>query len=221
MNSNYLKDKTDIEVDIIAPENIEFNEDETDNITVKSIEDNEVETDNTASKAVEVNVAEADKTVPKAVEVNVAEADKTVPKTVEVNEVEMDEMWSFYHDKSRQEWLWWAVDHNTGEPLAYCFGTREYKYLNELKNLLKPFKINIVYSDNNFAYKKHIRKSKVITGKKNTQRIERNHLSLRTFCSRLVRKSIRFSKSKIMHEIVVGLVINFWFFGRILPFHLI
>ncbi len=169
MNYNYLKDKTDIEVDIIAPENIEFKEDET---------------DNTASKAAEVNVAEADKTVPKA---------------VEVNEVEMDEMWSFYHDKSQQEWLWWAIDHNTGEPLAYCFGTREYKYLNELKNLLKPFKINIVYSDNNFAYKKHIRKSKVITGKKNTQRIERNHLSLRTFCSRLVRKTIRFSKSKIMH----------------------
>ncbi len=191
MNYNYLKDKTDIEVDIIVPENIEFNEDET---------------DNTASKAVEVNEAEAD---------------KTVPKTVEVNEVEMDEMWSYYHDKSQQEWLWWAIDHNTGEPLAYCFGTREYKYLNELKNLLKPFKINIVYSDNNFAYKKHIRKSKVITGKKNTQRIERNHLSLRTFCSRLVRKSIRFSKSKIMHEIVVGLVINFWFFGRFLPFHLI
>ncbi len=191
MNYNYLENKTDIEVDIIAPENIEINEDETDNTTVKNIEVNEIE------------------------------SDRTAPKAVEVNEVEMDEMWSFYHDKSQQEWLWWAIDHNTGEPLAYCFGTREYKYLNELKDLLKPFKINIVYSDNNFAYKKHIRKSKVITGKKNTQRIERNHLSLRTFCSRLVRKSIRFSKSKIMHEIVVGLVINYWFFDRILPFHLI
>ena len=37
---------------------------------------------------------------------------------IPVAEAEMDEMWSFYHDKSHQIWLWWAIDHNTGEPLA-------------------------------------------------------------------------------------------------------
>ena len=37
---------------------------------------------------------------------------------------EMDEMWSYYHDKSHQVWLWWAVDHETNVPLAYTFGTR-------------------------------------------------------------------------------------------------
>ncbi len=129
----------------------------------------------------------------------------------------MDEMWSFVHDKSQQYWLWWAIDHNTGEPLAYCFGTREHKYLDELLKLLEPFEINIVYSDNNYAYKNHVTNSTVITGKKNTQRIERKHLSLRTWCSRLVRKGIRFSKSHIMHKIVIGLVINYWFFERSLP----
>ncbi len=140
---------------------------------------------------------------------------------IEVNEAEMDEMWSFVHDKSQQYWLWWAIDHNTGIPLAYCFGTREHRYLDELCTLLAPFKINIVYADNNYAYKKHITQSKVITGKKNTQRIERKHLSLRTWCSRLVRKGIRFSKLHSMHRIVIGLVINYWFFDRELPFHLI
>ena len=70
---------------------------------------------------------------------------------IDVNEVEMDEMWSFVHDKTQQYWLWWAIDHNTGEPLAYCFGTREHKYLGELLRLLKPFKINVVYADNNYA----------------------------------------------------------------------
>jgi insertion element IS1 protein InsB len=136
---------------------------------------------------------------------------------IEVDEAEMDERWSFVHDKSQQYWLWRAIDHNTGVPLAYCFGTREHKYLDELQVLLAPFKINIVYSDNNFAYKKRIKNSLVITGKRNTQRIERKHLSLRTWCSRLVRKGIRFSKLHLMHRIVVGLVINFWFFGRELP----
>ena len=42
--------------------------------------------------------------------------------------VEMDEMWSFYHDKSHQIWLWWAMDHDTGEVVAYWFGTREHKW---------------------------------------------------------------------------------------------
>ena len=133
---------------------------------------------------------------------------------IEVNEVEMDEMWSFVHDKSQQYWLWWAIDHNTGEPLAYCFGTREHKYLRELLKLLKPFRINVVYADNNYAYKSQITESTVVTGKKNTQRIERKHLSLRTWCSRLARKSICFSKSHFMHRAVIGLVINYWFFGR-------
>jgi IS1 family transposase/transposase-like protein len=137
-------------------------------------------------------------------------------EVVSVLESEMDEMWSFYGDKSHQIWLWWAIDHNTGEPLAFCFGTREHKYLDELRATLSSyFDIGIVYSDDNFAYKSHITESEVITGKRNTQRIERHHLSLRTWCSRLVRKGIRFSKSKKMHIIVLGIIINFWFFNHI------
>ena len=129
----------------------------------------------------------------------------------------MDEMWSFVHDKGQQYWLWWAIDHKNGIPLAYCFGTREHKNLEELQALLEPFKINIVYTDDNYAYKKLIKESEVKTGKRNTQRIERKHLSLRTWCSRLVRKGIRFSKEKLMHRIVVGMIINHRFFGRDLP----
>ncbi len=135
---------------------------------------------------------------------------------IEVNEAEMDEMWSFVHDKSQQYWLWWAIDHKTGEPLAYCFGTREYQYLDELRSLLAPFHITTVYADANYAYKTRMTESTVVTGKRNTQKIERRHLSLRTWCSRLVRKGIRFSKSHLLHSIAVGLVINFWFFGRAL-----
>ena len=140
---------------------------------------------------------------------------------MEVDEVEMDEMWSFVHDKSQQYWLWWAIDHNTGIPLAYCFGTRKHKSLDELLKLLSPFDIGVVYADDNWAYQKRIKNSTLITGKRNTQKIERKHLSLRTWCARLVRKGIRFSKSHAMHRIVLGLVINFWLFGRNLPFHLI
>ncbi len=123
-------------------------------------------------------------------------------------------MWSFVHDQSQQYWLWRATDHNVGKPLALCFGTRGHQYLNELLGLLTPFNIHIVYADANYAYQAHIAESGVVTGKRNTQRIERRHLSLRTWCSRPVRKDIWFSKTHQMHSIVVGLVINIWFFGR-------
>jgi IS1 family transposase/transposase-like protein len=132
-----------------------------------------------------------------------------------VEEAEMDEMWSFVHDKSHQCWLWWAIDHDTGEPLAFCFGTREHKNVDALLKLLSPFEIKVVYADDNYAYKSRLTDSDLITGKRNTQKIERKHLSLRTWCSRLVRKGIRFSKNERLHIIVVALVINFWFFSRI------
>ncbi|MCA6559087.1 MAG: hypothetical protein IM583_21360, partial [Pseudanabaena sp. M114S2SP2A07QC] len=40
------------------------------------------------------------------------------------------------------------------------------------------------------------------------QRIERKHLTLRTRIKRLARKTICFSKSILMHDIVIGLFIN-------------
>lgn len=133
---------------------------------------------------------------------------------VRIEEAEMDEMWSFVHDKSQQYWLWWAVDHDTGEPLAYVFGTKEHANLDKLRALLNPFfDIKTIYTDGNAAYE-NITESQVLVGKKNTQRIENRHIALRTWCSRLVRKGIRFSKSHLMHRIAIGIVINFWFFNH-------
>ena len=131
-------------------------------------------------------------------------------------EAEMDEMWSFVHDKSQQYWLWWAIEHETGTPLAFHFGTREHENLDELLALLKPFNVRKAYTDKTPAYSSRIPADALETGKRNTQKIERKHLSLRTWCSRLVRKGIRFSKRHDMHRIVVALVINFWFFCRII-----
>lgn len=131
---------------------------------------------------------------------------------------EMDEMWSFCHDKSNQIWLWWAVDHKTNTPLAYTFGTREYKYLDELLELLSGFRIGTVYADNNFAYSRRISPDKLVTGKRNTQQIERDHLTLRTRIKRLARKTICFSKNPEIHKAVIGTFINIYFFNRTFQF---
>ena len=101
-------------------------------------------------------------------------------------------------------------------PLAFCFGSRKSDNLDRLLDLLKPFNVTKAYTDRNPTYASRIPAEELEAGKLGTQRIERLHLSLRTWCSRLVRKGIRFSKRHDMHEIVVALVINFWFFCRVL-----
>ncbi len=69
---------------------------------------------------IEISEVEADNAAPKSTEVNGNKTNSI--EGVEINEAEMDEMWSFVGKKTEQEWLWWAIDHNTREPLAYCFG---------------------------------------------------------------------------------------------------
>ena len=49
--------------------------------------------------------------------------------------------------------------------------------------------------------------------KRNTQQIERKHLTLRTRIKRLTRKTICFSRSVQMHDIVIGLLVNRYEFG--------
>ena len=86
--------------------------------------------------------------------------------------------------------------------------------LDELKKLLSPLQIEIVYSDGNSAYPARFPPRVLVVSKSNLQKIERKHLSLRTWSSRLVREGIRFSKTEKMHKIAVGLVINLRFFGN-------
>ena len=42
----------------------------------------------------------------------------------QVENSELDEMWSFVHDKTNQRWLWLAINHDTGDVLAYTFSKR-------------------------------------------------------------------------------------------------
>jgi insertion element IS1 protein InsB len=124
-------------------------------------------------------------------------------------------MWSFYHDQGHQIWLWWAIDRESGEVIAFWFGTREHKNLDKLMELVEPLKIGKVYTDGNYEYYERFSPEVMVVTKKNTQKIERKHLSLKMWYARLVRKGIRFSKTEQMHKMVVGLIINVWFLGRV------
>ena len=122
-------------------------------------------------------------------------------------------MWSFVGKKENQRWLWHVIDHATGIVLAYVFGDRGDAAFLKLKKLLKPFGITRFLTDDWGAYERHLPAELHVVGKRNTQKIERKHLTLRTRIKRLARKTICFSKSERMHDIVIGLFINRYEFG--------
>jgi insertion element IS1 protein InsB len=129
------------------------------------------------------------------------------------DEAEVDEMWSYVRRKKDQRWLWHAIDHHTGLVLAYAFGRRTDEVFVKLKGLLEPFGITKYFTDYWGAYTRHIAPEAHQPGKRNTQKIERKHLTLRARIKRLARKTICFSKSIQMHDIVIGLFVNRYEFG--------
>lgn len=128
-------------------------------------------------------------------------------------EVEMDEMWSYVGNKANQRGLWQAIDRATGTVLAYVLGRRQDEVFLDLKGLLEPFGITRFFTDDWGAYERHLSPEHHVIGKQNTQRIERKHLTRRTRIKRLVRKTLCFSKSTRMHDIVIGLFVNRYEFG--------
>jgi insertion element IS1 protein InsB len=129
------------------------------------------------------------------------------------DEAEVDEMWSFVGKKPNQRWLWHAIDHRTGKILAYVFGRRQDTVFLQLKALLEPFGITRYHTDYWGAYTRHLDADLHNPGKRNTQQIERKHLTLRTRIKRLMRRTICFSKSIQMHDIIIGLFVNRYEFG--------
>jgi insertion element IS1 protein InsB len=130
-----------------------------------------------------------------------------------VEDAEVDEMWSFVGKKAEQRWLWHAIDHRTGTVLAYVFGRRKDEVFVQLKVLLEPFGITRYHTDYWGAYARHLDPEEHAPGKRHTQQIERKHLTLRTRIKRLVRKTMCFSKSIELHDIVIGLFVNRYEFG--------
>jgi insertion element IS1 protein InsB len=127
---------------------------------------------------------------------------------------ELDEMWSFVRSKANPRWLWHAIDHHTGKVLAYVFGRRKDDVFLQLQQLLAPFGITKFYTDGWEAYERHLHAEQHQVGKENAQKIESKHIKLRTRIKRLVRRTLCFSKTEHMHDLMIGLFINRYEFGR-------
>jgi insertion element IS1 protein InsB len=79
---------------------------------------------------------------------------------------------------------------------------------------LEPFGITKFSTDGWGAYERHLEAAQHTVGKEHTQKIESTHLDLRTRIKRLVRRTLCFSKTEPMHDLVIGLFISRYACGR-------
>jgi insertion element IS1 protein InsB len=151
---------------------------------------------------------------PAHIEVAVCRADELAQRRGLTSE--LDEMWSYVGKQAEPRWLWHAIDPTSGTIVAYVCGRRKDEGFLQLKALLEPFGITRFYTDGWGAYERHLAPEQHTMGKAHTQKIERKHINLRTRIKRLVRRTICFSQTTTMHDLVIGLFINRYEFGLLI-----
>jgi len=125
--------------------------------------------------------------------------------------LQADEVWSFVGGKANQVWLWLAIDGQTGWIVGCAIGPRDKQTADDLWYSCPPEyrQRAVCYTDFLEAYasvlpsKRHQAVAKA-SGK--TSRIERLNNTFRQRCSRLVRKTLSFSKKLANH---IGAI---WYF---------
>jgi insertion element IS1 protein InsB len=126
---------------------------------------------------------------------------------------EWDELWSYVGKKANPRWTWYAIERKTGLIIAFENGRRTDESLKALIDKMAHLPIRICYSDAWAAYDKLLPKAYLhIIGKDNTWKIERKNLNFRIHLKRLNRKTICFSKNEEIHDNVIGLYINRYYF---------
>ena len=127
-------------------------------------------------------------------------------------DVEADEFWSYVGNKSNQRWTWYALERSSGVVLAWHNGKRTDESCALLMAKLDSFPIRYYHTDDWQSYSKYIPSGKHIISKENTWKIERRNLNFRTHIKRLNRKTICFSKDEKIHDNVIGMYINQYYF---------
>lgn len=121
-------------------------------------------------------------------------------------------MWSYVVKKANQRWLWYAIERTSRRVLAFVLGPRTDETYRKLLALLPAGLLDRYSTDEWGAYERVPFEALRLRGKMGNQRIERANLTLRTRIKRLTRRTICFSKSEIIHDIVIALFINEFFF---------
>jgi len=123
-------------------------------------------------------------------------------------------MWSFVISKKNKVWIWLAIDIKTGEIVGVFVGSRDAKGAQGLWDSLPPVYRQCAVSNTDFWIAYNVifpkkRHKSVGKGTGLTNRIERFNCTMRQRISRLVRKTLSFSKKLSNHigAIWVGILL--------------
>jgi insertion element IS1 protein InsB len=119
-------------------------------------------------------------------------------------EAEVDELWSFVGKKTDKQWLWLAFDKESRQVLVFFVGDRSRESARRLwRRIPVAYRRRATfYSDDWEAYKGVIPSGQhQVCGKESglTSGVERFNCTLRQRVSRLVRKTLSFSKKLVNH----------------------
>jgi insertion element IS1 protein InsB len=120
--------------------------------------------------------------------------------------LEIDEMWSYVGKKGNRVWLWSALCRRTRQIVAFVVGDRSEATCQRLWEALpEGYRSCVSYSDGWSAYEAVFPVAThrcVAKGSGELSHLERWHNTVRQRLSRYVRKTLSFSKSLEMHELV-------------------
>lgn len=127
--------------------------------------------------------------------------------------LECDELWSFVANKENQVWCWIALDRKTRRIVGLYMGDRSRDSAKKLWDSLPTSyrACQLCYTDFWEAYVQVIPEDVHQPSSKQsgqTSHIERLNNTLRQRCSRLVRKTLSFSKDRLNHENAI------WYFAH-------
>jgi IS1 family transposase len=123
-------------------------------------------------------------------------------------------LWSFVGAKIYVHWIWIAICKRTRQIVAYHIGGRDTETCKEFYQKIPiHYKQSFTYSDYYATYNKVIQTGKHQSiGKETglTNHVERWNNTLRQHISRLVRKTLSFSKSDYYHEAHLRVFIHYY-----------
>jgi insertion element IS1 protein InsB len=128
---------------------------------------------------------------------------------------ERDAMWTSVAKKPHPRWRWPAMAPHSGKGGAYVLGRRQDSVFFELQRLLTPWGITRFDTDGwGGAYERPLTPEQHVIGQQHTQKSESQPIHLRTRIKRLGRRTSGCSKTPPMPNLVVGLFLNRYEFGR-------
>ncbi len=127
--------------------------------------------------------------------------------------IQMDEVWSFVATKINKVWIWLAYAPWKRQVIAFHLGRRDTASAKALWNqIVVEWQEHCCFDTDDWnAYKKVLPAERHYISKELTQHIERFNGTLRQRCSRVVRKTLSFSKKMENHYL--ALKYFFWQFN--------